>query len=145
VTDDRLPRTRRWLLWLLSAYLMVWCTVSFAIELAAVLPTVGLRGPAAGFELAAHGGAAVLAFAAGRALRTSGVEAIPLARAGVITWSVVQIQSLYWTALPTQTRPGDELPLAILAAAFAGAWLLYLRRLSRVSRGVRSCISTSRC
>ena len=117
---------RRWALWLLSAYLLIWCPLNFAVELSSVLPSLGLRGPLAAFELVLHGAAAAVAFAAGWALRANGPQGIPLARIALVVTAAVSIQSLYWSVLPGQTRPGDELPLAIVAAGWAGGWLLYL-------------------
>jgi hypothetical protein len=116
---------RGWLL-LLCAFLLVWRPWTFAVELAGVLPSLGLRGPLAVAELVAHGAAAACAVAGGWALWTSSPHRLVLARAGVITSAIVSVQSLYWSVLPSQTRPGDELPLALLAVVHAAIWLVYL-------------------
>ena len=119
---------------LLSAYLLVWIPVNFAAELAGSLATLGFRGPAAIAELAVHGAAAALAFAAGWALRSGNHDAERLAAAAVALTTATAVQSIYWTSLPRQTRPGSELPLALLYGAIGAAWLLYLRRRARLSR-----------
>lgn len=115
------------MLLLLCAFLLVWCPLTFAVELGAVLPSLGLRGPIAAVELGVHGGAAAIALAGGWSLWTGGPQALTLVRAALVASAAVSVQSLYWSVLPGQTKPGDELPLAGLAIAHAGAWLLYLR------------------
>jgi hypothetical protein len=116
----------RWPLLLLAAYLLGWRPITFAVELASTLPSLGLRGPLAALELLFHAAAAALAVAGGRSAWSGGLT---LARAAVVVSAVVSVQSLYWSVLPSQTVPGDELPLAAVAVAHAGAWLLYLKRL----------------
>lgn len=100
--------------------------MSIAAELGAVLPSLGLRGPVAAIELGVHGAAAALAAAGGWSLWTGAPHGVALARAALVTNAVVSVQSLYWSVLPSQTRPGDELALATLSLVHAGAWLVYL-------------------
>jgi hypothetical protein len=126
-------RPRGWLL-LLSAYLLVWVPLNFAAELAAVLPSVGVRGAVAGIELLAHAGVAALSFAAGWAIRSGNDDALWFASVAVGVSTFAAIQSLFWSSLPSQTMPGDHVPLAALYAAHGLAWLWYLRRRARVSR-----------
>jgi hypothetical protein len=123
---------RGWLL-LLCAYLLVWVPINFAAELATSLPGLGFRGPLAVLELVVHALAAALAVAAGLAL-WRGSSDTTLAAAAVVVAAAIAIQSLYWTTLPGQTMPGDKLPLSILAAAHAAAWVWYLRRRGRSFR-----------
>jgi hypothetical protein len=129
----RIDRSRGWRL-LLSAYLLLWVPVNFAIELASVLPSLGWRGPAAAIELALHGAVAALAFAAGRAIWSPSDDAAAFASLAVILSTAVGIQSLYWSSLPSHTKPGDELPLSVLLAVHGGVWLWYLRRQVPASR-----------
>jgi hypothetical protein len=124
---------RGWLL-LLSAYLLVWVPLNFAAELASVLPSVGVRGASAWIELLVHAGVAALAFAAGWAIRSGNDDALGFASLAVGFSTVTAIQSLFLSSLPSQTMPGDHLPLALIYAAHGSAWLWYLRRRARVSR-----------
>jgi hypothetical protein len=126
-------RRRGWLL-LLSAYLLVWVPLNFAAELASVLPSVAVRGAVAAIELVVHGGVAAIAFAAGWALRSGNDDALGFASLAVGLSTFAAVQSLFWSSLPSQTMPGDHLPLALLYAAHGTAWLWYLRRRARVSR-----------
>jgi hypothetical protein len=130
-----MPRDSRrgWLL-LLSAYLLVWVPLNFAAEFASVLPSLQVRGGLAISEVAAHGLVAVLSVAAGWALWSGNDDAFRLASLAVTLSTIVAIQSLYWSRLPGQTKPGDEVPLSLLAAAHGFGWLWYLRRRARASR-----------
>lgn len=119
---------------LLSAYLMAWVPLNFAAELASVLPSLRVRGPAAAVELLLHGVVAVFAFAAGRAVWSGGEDAWRFASIAVTCSTLVGIQSLYWSSLPSQTKPGDELPLSIVLAVHGAGWLWYLRRRARAYR-----------
>jgi hypothetical protein len=118
---------------LLCAYLMVWVPMNFAAELTTTLPSIGFRGLTAILELAVHGAVAAIAVAAGWAT-WSGNQAYAEAAFAVVLSTVVAIQSLLVSSLPRQTKPGDELPLAFVAAVHAGAWVWYLRRRARLSR-----------
>lgn len=126
-------RARGWLL-LLSVYLLAWVPLNFAAELASVLPSLGVRGAAAVVEVLAHGAVAALAFAAGWAIWSGHADVAGFASLAVAGSTLAAIQSLFWSTLPSQTVPGDELPLALLFAAHGSAWLWYLRRRARVSR-----------
>ena len=55
-----------------------------------------------------------------------------LARAALVLSAIVAVQRHYWSILPSQTMPGDELPLSIAAVLHAAAWLLFLHRSARV-------------
>jgi hypothetical protein len=123
-------RARGWRL-LLAAYLLVWVPLNFAAELASVLPSIGVRGAPAIVELTVHGVIAAFAFAAGLAIWSGNVDAVSLASLAVALSTLVAIQRLFWSSLPSQTKPGDHLPLALLYAAHGLAWLWYLRRRAR--------------
>jgi hypothetical protein len=92
---------------LLSVILLVWYPLNFAAELLKTLPSIGMRGPVA----------------ARRAL----------ARIALFAVAFTAVQSLYWSVLPGDTKPGDELPLALFAIAHSAAWLVYLHRHSRLT------------
>lgn len=119
---------------LLSGYLLLWIPVNFAAELASVLPSLGVRGAPAIIEVVLHGGVAALSFAAGMAIWSGSESAFGFASLAVLLSTAVAIQSLFWSSLPSQTKPGDHLPLSIVLAAHGAAWLLYLRRRARASR-----------
>jgi zinc transporter ZupT len=96
------------------------------------LPSLGMRGWTGGLELAFHGIVAALAVAAVRAL-SNGMPAAPLlAAAALMASAAATVQSLYWSVLPHQTVPGDELPFASAAVAHAAIWLVYLARSRRI-------------
>jgi hypothetical protein len=114
--------------------LLVWRPLDFVAELSATLPSVGMRGATGAIELLFHAAVAALAVAAVRALSASSHVAPRLAAAALVASAIATVQSLYWTVLPRQTIPGDELPIAILAIAHASAWLVYLARSRRVRK-----------
>jgi hypothetical protein len=122
---------RGWVL-VLCVALVVWRPLDFAVELLRTLPSLGMRGVVGVVELVAHAAVATLALVAARALSTGIPVAPKLAAAALITSAGATVQSLYWSVLPHQTVPGDELPIAVLAVLHAGAWLLYLARSRRV-------------
>ena len=117
---------RGWLL-LLSVILLVWQPRNFAIELTTTLPSLSMRGAVAIVELLAHGAVAALCVAGGWSLWIARPHGPTLAALALIASAAVGVQSLYWSVLPSQTMPGDHLPMAILIVAHATAWLVYLR------------------
>jgi hypothetical protein len=122
---------RGWLL-LLCAFLLVLQPLSFAVEAASTLPTLGMRGVAGTLELLAHGAVAAVSFAAGWALWQASPAGPILANVALAAGGVAGVQSLYWSILPNYVHPSDRLPLAALTLAHAGAWLVYLRRSKRI-------------
>jgi hypothetical protein len=113
---------------LLCVVLLAWWPVGFATELSVTLPSLGMRGAPGAIELIAHAAVAALSVAACRAVWNATPAARTLAASALAVSALASVQSLYWSVLPHQTKPGDELPLAILAVAHAGAWLVYLSR-----------------
>ena len=73
---------RGWLL-LLCAVLLVWQPLTFAVEAASSLQTLGMRGPAGAIELIAHGVVAAVGIAAGWALWQSSPAGPMLARIAI--------------------------------------------------------------
>jgi hypothetical protein len=126
---------RGWLL-LLCIILLVWQPLSFAVEAASALPTVGIRGVLAIFEIAAHGIVAALSFAAGWALWQASPAGPRLALVALVACALAGVQSLYWTVLPSNVFPGDRLPLASLIVLHSCGWIVYLRRSKRVRQMV---------
>ncbi|HEY7498277.1 MAG TPA: hypothetical protein VH740_07180 [Vicinamibacterales bacterium] len=112
--------------------LLLWWPVGFATELSTTLPSLGMRGVRGAIELLFHAIVAALAVAAVRALSIGMPSAPMLAAAALVSSAAASIQSLYWSVLPHQTMPGDALPMAVLAAAHAAVWLVYLWRSRRV-------------
>lgn len=117
---------------LLAAILGGWVPLNFSAELATALPSVGMRGAVAVLELIVHGAACALSVAAGYALWLRRPHAAMLARAALTINVLVAIQRHYWSILPSQTMPGDELWLSLAAVLHSAAWLLFLHRSSRV-------------
>ena len=117
---------------LLAAILGVWVPFNFSAELASTLPSIGMRGTAAVIELMAHGAAAAISASAGYALWLRRPHAPMLARAALVLNAIVAVQRHYWSIVPSQTMPGDELPLSIAAVLHSAAWLLFLHRSARV-------------
>jgi hypothetical protein len=95
----------------------------FALELLTVLPSLGMRGPRAWIELAVHGLVAIVCAVAGRMIRMASASAPPVAVFGIVARAATGIQSLFWTALPSDVAPGTHGPLAALACVNAMVWL----------------------
>lgn len=120
--------------YLLCVVLAGWYPLNYAAELLRTLPTLGMRGPLAATELAAHGIVAAVCLAAGRALWIGHPHGPALARIALVLVAIAAVQSLYWSILPSGTMPGDELPLAVVAIAHSTVWLAFLGRSERVKR-----------
>ena len=121
---------RGWTL-LLGAYLLLWVPITFANEIFAAGPSLGMRGAPALVELAVHGVVTVLCAAAGWMLLAAAPAALPVASGAVAAAALVSIQSLVWTRLPRQTAPGERVPLVLLILAHAIFWLVMLARARR--------------
>jgi hypothetical protein len=117
------PLMRRVAAQLLSSYLLVWAPGMFAIELLSALPSMGMRGPLAWIELAAHAVVATVCAIAGWMIRVGAPAASTLAAAGIIARAAVAIQSLFWTLLPGDVAPGARGAFTALACANAALWL----------------------
>ena len=104
----------------LVALLLLVEPLRFAVEALTVFPTIAYRGPLAGAELVVHGIVAALSAAGGLALLNAAPAARAIASAGIVASVLRTLQSLYWSVLPNNTAPGDELLFAV-AATFLGA------------------------
>ncbi|HVL68115.1 MAG TPA: hypothetical protein VM364_12700 [Vicinamibacterales bacterium] len=115
---------------ILGALLLALEPLRFAAEALRVLPTLAYRGAPAMFELAFHGGVAALAAVGGLALWNGAPDARRLASVAVLAMAARSIQSLYWSALPSNTSPGTEpfYAAATLLAAITALALLHARR-----------------
>ena len=122
---------RRILAQLLSSYLLIWAPGTFAMEVLATLPSIGMRGPPGWLELTVHGAVAVFCAVAGRMLRLGSPSAPAAAAVAVGIRAVVSLQSLFWTVLPRDLAPGMQLPMALLTCGSAVFWLIVIRRISR--------------
>ena len=98
---------------LVSAYLLLWMPMRFAVEVLSTWPSLAMRGAAGMLELAAHGVAAAFSVAASRMLTGGSSAAIAAASIAVVANGIVAIQSLYWTVLPRDTAPGTRFPMAV--------------------------------
>jgi len=87
----------------------------FVFELLRVLSTIVYRGPIAAAELALHAVVAVVCAGAALAFWNGSADARRLATMAVVASATRVIQSVYWSALPDDTAPGDELVVAITA------------------------------
>ena len=111
--------------------LLLFEPLHFAIEALRVLSTLSYRGATAGVELIVHGGVAALCAAAALALLNAVPSARAVATAAVIASILRTIQSLYWSALPNNTPPGDEPLIVGTAVALGGLVLLVVQRTLR--------------
>lgn len=100
----------------------------FASEALTVLPTIAYRGAAAAVELVVHGLVAALCAAAGLSLWNGSPDARRLATAAIVAAIGRTLQSLYWSALPNDTRPGDEPIVAAIAIGVGIIALVLVRR-----------------
>jgi hypothetical protein len=121
----------KWLI-LLSAYLLVWIPINFAVLASRSLSSLDSRGWPAMVELTLHGAAALLCAVAGWMLRVGNAAGRRLAAAALVANAGTTIQALHNSALPRDVQPGLALPLTIVTAVHALAWLIYLRRSRRL-------------
>jgi hypothetical protein len=121
----------RWARLLLAVLFGVGQPLTFATVASRTLPSLPMRGWLAAAELTVAGLVAALGVAAAWSLITRAPHAVPLARVAVIAWAVRSVQTLYWTALPSDVVPGTESTLTALVVAHAAFWLWYLRRVAR--------------
>jgi hypothetical protein len=122
---------RGWLL-LLCVFLFVWEPLRVAGDLYGTLGTLGMRGTLGAVELAVHAAVATLTVAAAWALWIRNPGAPVLAAVAVAASAAVSIQSLWWSRLPGNVVPGEQVPLSLVAIAHAAGWITYLRRSRRV-------------
>ena len=100
----------------------------FSGELIAVIPTITYRGWPAVLEVALHAGVAALCVMAGFALLNDSPDGRRIATVAIVASFLRVVQSTYWSALPDNTIPGDELFRVGIAGAAALIAIVILRR-----------------
>jgi hypothetical protein len=116
---------------LVAAGLVFWEPLRFAVEASMVFGSLSHRGTLAAIELVVHGLIAALSAAAGLALRNSSPDGRRLALLAITACVARVVQSLYWSALPNNTRPGDELLIVGVAVVFGTVAAVSVSRVSR--------------
>ncbi len=113
---------------LLGAFLLLWEPANFASEALTVARTLSARGVWPLLELIAHAGVAALTAAAALALWNGSPDGRRLAAVAVLASAARTLQTLWWSALPHDVKPGDQFLIAAIAVTHAAAWVLYLGR-----------------
>jgi hypothetical protein len=108
--------------------LLVLEPLHFGFEASRVLSTIAYRGRVAAIELGAHAIVAVVCAGAALAFWNGGPDARRWITIAAVASVARTIQSVYWSVLPDDTRPGDELIVALTAMAL-GTITLVLGRL----------------
>ena len=116
-----------------AALLLFWEPLSFAVEALTVLPTIAYRGWVPALELAAHAAVAALTAAGGLALWNRASDARRIATIAIVASVARNIQSQYWSALPSATPPGDE-PLTAGIVVLIGAAALAVLHVARSTK-----------
>jgi hypothetical protein len=111
-----------------AGLLLVWEPLNFAALVLQVGTSLAYRGWVPVAELAAHGIIAALCVAAGMMLLNGAPDARRVAAAAIVLSVARVVQSLYWTALPNSTVPGDEPLQAALSVCVGVLALVVLRR-----------------
>ena len=112
----------------LAALLLVLEPLHFAGEALSVLSTIAYRGTVAAFELVVHGLVAALCAAGALALVNAAPSGRAIATTAIAASALRTWQSLYWSALPNNTPPGDEPLVALTTVVVAGIALVLVRR-----------------
>jgi|SRR5687767_9372588 len=118
----------------LVALLLLFEPMHFALEAMRVLPTIAYRGPVAIVELVTHALVAALATGGALALINHSPVATRVATAAIVASGVRVLQSLYWTALPSDTIPGQHAVSATVAIVFGTVSVWAVRRAGRASQ-----------
>jgi hypothetical protein len=105
----------------------------FAFEVLRVAATIPYRGLTAVIELVLHATVAVLCAGAAVAFSNDVPGSARLMTIAVVASVARTIQSVYWSSLPDDTRPGDEIYVAMAAigvgalAIVVGRWKARMR------------------
>lgn len=108
--------------------LLLWEPLRFASEALMVFSTIPYRGAAAAIELVAHGLVAAMTAAAGLALWNGAPDGRRLAILAVMAAILRTAQSTYWSVLPNNTPPGDELLVVGATMAIGAVAILVIAR-----------------
>lgn len=122
---------RGWLA-VLALWLFLWEPLRLAGELAGSIGTIGMRGAGGVAELAVHASVAAIAAAAAWGVWIRHPRAPAAASIALVASAAVTVQSAYWSFLPGDVGPGQQLPRAVAAIAHAAGWITYLHRSRRV-------------
>lgn len=117
---------------MLASWLFLWEPLRLAGELAGSMGTIGMRGAAGAAELAVHAVVAAIAATAAWGLWIRHPRAPAAATIALVASAAVTVQSAYWSYLPGDIGPGQQLPRAVVAIAHAAGWITYLQRSRRV-------------
>jgi hypothetical protein len=123
--------TRAWLL-VLACVLMLWQPLSFTGIASTTLPSIGMRGWLAVIELIWAGAVAAISAAAALSLWMERPHGVPLAKLALVLSTLRGIQSLYWTALPSNAPPGTQGLYTAAMVVFSLGWLAYLSNAERL-------------
>ena len=99
----------------------------FAVEASRVLSTIAYRGMPAVIELLLHGIVAVICAGAAFTFWNRSPDASRVVTLAALLAVTRAVQSVYWSFLPDDTRPGDEPYVALLAVALGGVALVLAR------------------
>ena len=125
--DRPAPRPRGWLL-LLALLLVVGEPLLLAQEVARLLPTIGMRGPAVGWLVLARVGVTGVGVAAGLAILGGRPHGAAMARLALLLLAAVSLVAVLAPILPSNRLPGTAGPIALLIVVYYGAWIVYLLR-----------------
>jgi hypothetical protein len=120
--------TRRVWALLLCVYLLAWVPFTFASEFLVTVPSLEMRGMPAAVELLVHGLVAMLCATAGWMIWVRSPAAQSAATGAVLVSGLASLQSIFWTVLPRNLAPGDELPLSAAVGIHMLFWLVLIRR-----------------
>ena len=118
----------------LALALLLWDPLNFAVKALIVLPTIAYRGWLPAAELLVFAGVAAVAAAAGLGLLNGTPASHRLATVAVLASCARTIQSVSFSALPSETVPGQEPYVIVAALTFAIVALAIIRRSARSSR-----------
>jgi hypothetical protein len=91
-----------------------------------------MRGWLAVIELIWAGAVAAISAAAALSLWMERPHGVPLAKLALVLSTLRGIQSLYWTALPSNAPPGTQGLYTAAMVVFSLGWLAYLSNAERL-------------
>jgi hypothetical protein len=112
----------------IAALLLMLEPLHFAGEGLSVLSTIAYRGTIAALELVVHALVAALGAAGALALVNGAPSGRVIATTAIAASALRAWQSLYWSALPNDTPPGDESLVALTTVVVAAIALVLVRR-----------------
>jgi hypothetical protein len=125
---------RRWPLLILSALLVVWEPLSFALFASSVVTRLMTRGAAAFVLLGLRLAIVSIGVAAGLSLWNERPGALVLARAAIALSVGGLLITTSTSALPDNRPPGTALPTTVALVAYNAAWFAYLTWVAHTRR-----------